>query len=72
VILFVTFFMLALAFYSVEPIVTVYITQISHHIGHVAFLAGLAFSASGLAVYWAALFLGLSDGRIEPFREYPA
>ena len=62
VILFVTFFMLALAFYSVEPIVTVYITQISHHIGHVALLAGLAFSASGLANIIAAPNLGkLSD-----------
>ncbi len=62
VILFVTFFMLALAFYSVEPIVTVYITRISHHIGHVALLAGLAFSASGLANIIAAPNLGkLSD-----------
>ncbi|HBE78527.1 MAG TPA: MFS transporter [Firmicutes bacterium] len=62
IILFVTFFMLTLAFYSVEPIVTVYIVQISHQIGHVALLAGLAFSASGLANIIAAPNLGkLSD-----------
>jgi len=62
IMLFVTFFMLTLAFYSVEPIVTVYIAQISHHIGHVALLAGLAFSASGLANIIAAPNLGkLSD-----------
>ena len=62
VVLFVTFFMLALAFYTVEPIITVYIAQISHHIGHVALLAGIAFSVSGLANIIAAPTLGkLSD-----------
>jgi Arabinose efflux permease len=62
IIMFVTFFMLSLAFYSVEPIITVYITQISHNTGHIALLAGLAFSASGLANIIAAPRLGrLSD-----------
>jgi DHA1 family multidrug resistance protein-like MFS transporter len=62
IILFVTFFMLALALYSVEPIITVYITQISRNTGHVALLAGMAFSAAGLANIIAAPRLGkLSD-----------
>jgi MFS family permease len=60
--LFVTFFVLAVALYSVEPIITVYITQISHNTSHIALLAGMAFSASGLATILAAPRLGkLSD-----------
>lgn len=62
VTMFVTFFMLAVAVYSVEPIITVYITELSSNSSHVALLAGLAFSASGLASIIAAPRLGkLSD-----------
>lgn len=62
VTLFVTFFVLTVALYSVEPIITVYITQLSSNTSHVALLAGLAFSASGLANIIAAPRLGkLSD-----------
>jgi MFS transporter, DHA1 family, multidrug resistance protein len=60
--MFVTFFVLTVALYSVEPIITVYITQLSKNTSHVALLAGLAFSASGLANIIAAPRLGkLSD-----------
>jgi MFS transporter, DHA1 family, multidrug resistance protein len=60
--MFVTFFVLTVALYSVEPIISVYITQLSHNVSHVALLAGLAFSASGLANIIAAPKLGkLSD-----------
>ncbi|WP_136606017.1 multidrug efflux MFS transporter [Paenibacillus dokdonensis] len=60
--LFVTFLVLTVDLYSVEPIITVYITKLSSHSGHVALLAGLAFSASGLANIIAAPRLGkLSD-----------
>lgn len=60
--MFVTFFVLSVALYSVEPIITVYITQLSHNMSHVALMAGLAFSASGLANIIAAPNLGkLSD-----------
>ena len=60
--MFVTFFVLAVALYSVEPIITVYIAQLSHNMSHIALLAGLAFSASGLANIIAAPNLGkLSD-----------
>ncbi|HTK05772.1 MAG TPA: multidrug efflux MFS transporter [Ktedonobacteraceae bacterium] len=62
IILLVTFFILTLALYSIEPIITVYVTQISQNTDHVALLAGMAFSASGLANIIAAPRLGkLSD-----------
>lgn len=60
--LFVTFFVLTVALYTVEPIITVYITQLSQNATHVALLAGITFSASGLANIIAAPRLGkLSD-----------
>ncbi|MBC6315074.1 multidrug efflux MFS transporter [Listeria grandensis] len=60
--MFVTFFTLTLALYSVEPIITVYMQQLVHGTSHIAFLSGLAFSASGLASIIAAPRLGkLSD-----------
>lgn len=62
VTMFVTFFILAVSLYSVEPIVTVYVKQLSNNSSHVALLAGLAFSASGLANIISAPRLGkLSD-----------
>jgi MFS family permease len=62
VTMFVTFFILTVALYSVEPIVTVYVSQLSNNSSHVALLAGLTFSASGLANIIAAPRLGkLSD-----------
>jgi MFS family permease len=62
--LFVTSFILTVALYSVEPIITVYVTQLSRGTGHVALLAGLAFSASGLANIIAAPRLGKLSDRI--------
>lgn len=60
--IFVTSFILNLAFISIEPIITVYITQLSHNTAHVALISGLAFSASGLASILSAPRLGkLSD-----------
>lgn len=60
--LFVTFFVLTVALYSVEPILTVYITQLSGNTSHVALMAGIVFSVSGLANLIAAPRLGrLSD-----------
>ena len=62
VTLFVTFFIMTLALYSIEPIITVYVTQLTRDTGHIALIAGLAFSASGLANIIAAPRLGrLSD-----------
>lgn len=60
--LFVSFFTLTLSLYSVEPIITLYIAQLSPDTSHVALLAGVAFSTSGLANIIAAPKLGkLSD-----------
>lgn len=62
VTMFVTFFILSVALYSVEPIVTLYVKQLSNSSSHIALLAGLTFSASGLANIIAAPRLGkLSD-----------
>jgi DHA1 family multidrug resistance protein-like MFS transporter len=61
-ILSVSFFIATLALYSIEPIVTVYVTQLTSDTSHIALLAGMAFSASGLANIIAAPRLGkLSD-----------
>lgn len=58
----VTFFVITLALYTIEPIITVYVTQLSKNTSHIALISGLAFSASGLANIIAAPNLGkLSD-----------
>lgn len=62
-VLFVTFFIITLGLYTIEPIVTVYVTQLTKDTAHVALIAGVVFSASGLANIIAAPQLGrLSDG----------
>lgn len=60
--MFVTSFMLALALYSIEPIVTVYISQLAKNSNHIALISGITFSISGLASIISAPRLGkLSD-----------
>lgn len=66
VIMFVTSFVLALALYSVEPIITVYVAQLASNTSHVALVAGMVFSASGLANIIAAPGLGRISDRIGP------
>lgn len=66
VIMFVTSFVLALALYSVEPIITVYVAQLAGNTSHVALVAGMVFSASGLANIIAAPGLGRISDRIGP------
>lgn len=62
IILFVTFFVLTVALYSVEPVITIYVANLSHNASHVALIAGAVFSISGLANIIAAPKLGkLSD-----------
>ncbi|MEI4831339.1 multidrug efflux MFS transporter [Bacillus sp. FJAT-53711] len=60
----VTFFVLTLALYSIEPIITVYVSQLSPNTNHVALLAGITFSASGLANIIAAPRLGKISDKI--------
>ncbi|NQX66144.1 multidrug efflux MFS transporter [Paenibacillus alba] len=62
--MFITFFVLTVALYSIEPVITVYITQLSHETSHIALIAGLTFSASGLANIVAAPRLGKLSDRI--------
>jgi len=58
----VTFFIITLSLYSIEPIVTIYVASLSQGASHIAVIAGLIFSASGLANLIAAPLLGkLSD-----------
>lgn len=62
--MFITAFMLQLAFYSIEPIITVYVTSLSKNTTNVAFISGLVFSTSGLANILAARHLGRLSDRI--------
>ena len=58
----ITFFIISLALYTIEPIITVYVSELNKSSAHVAIIAGLAFSASGFANIIAAPRLGkLSD-----------
>lgn len=62
IVLSVTFLIITMALYTIEPIVTVYVTQLSKNTNHIALISGLVFSASGLANIIAAPKLGkLSD-----------
>lgn len=64
--LFVTSFMLTLALYSIEPIITVYVTQLTNNRSHIALIAGMVFSASGLASIFAAPTLGKLSDKVGP------
>jgi MFS family permease len=66
--LFVTFFILTVALYTVEPIVTIYVTQLSRTASHIALISGMVFSASGLANILAAPRLGKLSDRIGAHR----
>jgi MFS family permease len=62
IVICLTLFITTLGLYSIEPIVTVYVSQLAKNMGHVALIAGVVFSASGLANIIAAPTLGrLSD-----------
>lgn len=63
-ILFLTFFVLTIALNSIEPIVTVYVSTLMRNTGDVALIAGLAFSASGLASILAAPGMGKASDKI--------
>lgn len=64
--MFVTSFVLTLALYSIEPIITIYVTQLSSNTNHVALLAGMVFSASGMASIIAAPRLGKVSDKVGP------
>ena len=62
------FFSVSLALFSIEPIVTVYVTQLSRTPAHVALLSGLAFSAPGLASILVASRLGRFSDEFGPHK----
>jgi DHA1 family multidrug resistance protein-like MFS transporter len=66
IILLVSFFVISVALFSIEPIITVYVTQLSSHANHVALVAGITFSISGLANIIAAPRLGKISDKIGP------
>lgn len=66
--MFVTFFVLNLALFSVEPIITVYVNHLSSGAGHIALLAGITFSASGIGNIIAAPRLGRLSDKIGTYK----
>ncbi len=64
--MFVTFFIIYMALYTMEPIITVYVTQLSRDTSHIAMIAGIVFSASGMANIIAAPRLGKISDKIGP------
>ncbi len=67
-LLFISFFVTYVSLFSIEPILTVYISGLSLKASHIAFLAGLIFSASGLATLIASPLLGRVADRWGPHK----
>lgn len=62
IVVWITFFFLMIGLYSIEPIMTQYISQLHPNASHIALISGLVFSASGLSNIISAPQLGkLSD-----------
>ncbi len=66
VCLFVTTLVMQLALMSIQPIITVYITQLSSDSNHIILISGAVFAASGLASIISAPRLGKISDRIGP------
>ena len=62
--LFITTFIMQLALMSIQPIITVYITEMSSDSTHIALVSGAVFAASGLASMLSASKLGKISDRI--------
>jgi MFS family permease len=62
--MFITTFVLQLALFTIEPIITVYIGALSPGNDHVAVISGMIFAASGVASILAAPWLGKLSDRI--------
>ncbi|WP_182187244.1 multidrug efflux MFS transporter [Pectinatus frisingensis] len=60
--MFITTFIVQVALFSIEPVITVYIGTLTPHTEHLAFISGMVFASSGLSSILAAPWLGkLSD-----------
>ena len=66
VCLFITTIVMQLALMSIQPIITVYISQLSSSMNHIALISGAVFAASGLASIIAAPKLGKISDQIGP------
>jgi len=66
VCLFITTLVMQLSLMSIQPIITVYITQLSSDTNHIALISGAVFAASGLASIISAPRLGKLSDRIGP------
>ncbi|MDR3563885.1 MAG: multidrug efflux MFS transporter [Negativicutes bacterium] len=64
--LFFSTFVMQLALMSVQPIITVYITQLSSDTSHIALISGAVFAAAGLASILFAPKLGKIADRVGP------
>lgn len=64
--LFLTTLIMQLGLVSIQPIITVYIMQLTAHTEHIALIAGLVFSCAGLASMLTASRLGHLSDRIGP------
>ena len=64
----ITTFILQLALLSIEPIITVYILQLSQNTNHIAMMSGMVFAASGFANILAAPHLGKLSDRVGPHK----
>ncbi len=60
----ITTFLLQFSIMSIEPIITVYIAEITQHAEHVAMIAGLVFSCSGFASMLTASRIGKLGDKI--------
>lgn len=62
VVIWITFFVLGIGLYSIEPIMTEYVSRLNPNTSHIALISGLVFSATGLSNIISAPRLGkLSD-----------
>jgi DHA1 family multidrug resistance protein-like MFS transporter len=68
VCLFITTLVMQLALMSIQPIITVYITQLSSDTAHIALVSGAVFAASGFASILAAPRLGAISDKIGPHK----
>lgn len=68
VVILITFFVLGIGLYSIEPIMTQYVSRLSPNASHIALISGLVFSATGLSNIISAPRLGKLSDKIGPHK----
>lgn len=66
VALFVTTLVLQLALMSIQPIITIYVSELTQDTAHIALISGMVFAATGLSSVLAAPVLGRIADKIGP------